>query len=495
MNLMTIIDHRILIPTSPDAVWEIISDINSNPHWQVDCQAISFLTSLRAGPRVRWRCTSPSGDESVIETTAWYDGLGYEYTYIDGAPFRTSKGTLRLQEIPEGTVVQWTLNYEVGGLVGGVRNALSVRRSFNNRIVESLKALYAYVKETGKTRQSHEARSLMRDALDYEARAQYVPRHPSRYIERASEDEDQADIRLVPSAEPAIVEPPVSDEDTRPNPVLTTDSEPTGAPASATQEASQVRPQEEPAAETEESAAPPPAPAEAESDEWAAGTAQGPLDLARFQRPPYLEPAPSAIPSPITEEPAPTEAPPEPAPDTPQPEPPATTEAPATETAADIVDKPETPAAEPPSAEPAAEAAAPEPAADESDTPFPALAPKREPGPGIDTSQMDTREISIWEVFGVPPPSETDRIKAITDEQLQEADAASTTPPPAAETPAPASTPPPAAETPVPTAPAPAPSPVPQAALSAQTRPAPALLMIGFRVYTRRARVRLRRRH
>src|SRR5690606_4554043 len=121
-QVMTIIDERILISTASHVVWEIIGNINDNTKWQANCTSISFLTSLRSGPGVRWRYGLSDGHEYVVETTAWYDGLGYEYTFIDGAPFRTSKGTLRLQEIPEGTIVQWTLNYELGGVLSGLRN-------------------------------------------------------------------------------------------------------------------------------------------------------------------------------------------------------------------------------------------------------------------------------------------------------------------------------------------------------------------------------------
>lgn len=211
---MTIIDQRILIPAAPDTVWACVSDIDSNTKWQTDCQAISHLSSRRSGPGVRWRSTGPGRREQVLEITAWYDGLGYEYTVVDGLPFSEAKGRIRLQEIPEGTIVQWTFAYEPKGLAGGLRSSLSTRRRIENTMVESLKNLWRYINQSGGAQRSHEAKSLMRDAIDYEGRANYKPRHPSTFEERSTGHDQPAVV---------IAEPPFSDEDTRPRPTVQPD--------------------------------------------------------------------------------------------------------------------------------------------------------------------------------------------------------------------------------------------------------------------------------
>ena len=210
---MATLDQRILIPADPDAVWDVISNINKNPNWQEDCQELSFLSSRQNGPGARWRYASANRDEYVVEITAWYDRLGYEYTFIDGVPFNESRGRIRLQEIPEGTIVEWSLNYKLGGVFSGLRNSISIQRKFEKTMAESLKALYTHVRQAGSERDVSDAKSLMRDAPDYEARAQYVPRHPSRYAERTSEPSGDS--------EPLIPEPALTDDDTRPNPALT----------------------------------------------------------------------------------------------------------------------------------------------------------------------------------------------------------------------------------------------------------------------------------
>src|SRR5215213_728479 len=176
---MTTIDHRILIPAAPDVVWNYVSDITHNPDWQVDCTDVIFLTSRREGPGLRWRYAAPGGHEMVIAITAWYNGLGYEYYFVDGTPFRENKGRIRLQEIPEGTIVQWTFTYELGGLLGGMRNSLGMRRQIDQTISDSLKTLWQKIKQSTGASRVLEPKSLMRDAPDVEARSAYQPRHPS----------------------------------------------------------------------------------------------------------------------------------------------------------------------------------------------------------------------------------------------------------------------------------------------------------------------------
>jgi hypothetical protein len=200
---MNILDHRILIPKSPQTIWEYIGDLSKNPSWQVDCSSLSFLTSHHSGVGMRWRYSTTSGREYVAEITAWYDGLGYEYTLVDGTQFRENKGRIRLQDIPEGTIVQWTFTYDMNGLLGGVRNTLSSKRQIENVMVNSLKTLWRVLNQA-ENDEKREAKSVVREGLNYEARAQYKPRHPS------------TKAVTQPGGVPAIIEPPVSDEDTRP---------------------------------------------------------------------------------------------------------------------------------------------------------------------------------------------------------------------------------------------------------------------------------------
>lgn len=215
---MNIIDHRILIPKSPETVWQYISDLTKNTAWQVDCEKVSILTTSHlTGPGVRWRYTTTSGREYVAETTAWYDKLGYEYKFVDGSPFRESLGRIRLQDIAEGTIVQWTFSYDLGGILGGVRNAIGTKRQVENVMMESLRTLWKVIQQTAPD-EKHAPKSAMRDAPDYEGRMQYKPRHPSN-------KPVEPDMVFKPPTR--IPEPPVAEDDTRPRrPVVVDEPQP-----------------------------------------------------------------------------------------------------------------------------------------------------------------------------------------------------------------------------------------------------------------------------
>ena len=215
---MTILDHRILIPKSPEKIWEFLSDLSQNSAWQVDCKSVSLLTSKHTGAGVRWRYTTAGGRSYVAEITAWYDGLGYEYTFVDGAPFRESKGRIRLQEIAEGTVVQWTLTYETSGMLAGVRNAVGLKRQIEGAMVDSLKNLWKVIQKVMPDDKPREVKSLMRDAPDYESRTQYRPRHTPAKTEMDSAESNSFVSR--------IVEPPISADDTRPRAPVNVDAVP-----------------------------------------------------------------------------------------------------------------------------------------------------------------------------------------------------------------------------------------------------------------------------
>ncbi|RMG85711.1 MAG: SRPBCC family protein [Chloroflexi bacterium] len=190
------IDERILLNVRPEDAWAVISDISRLPEWWIDCQQVAFLSSIRKGPGVRWRFTANNGRESIIETTAWYDRIGFEYTYIDGMPFHSSQGILRIQDTPDGTVIQWLFMYEIKGPFSGMRNAL-LRRKLENTMADSLQALGHLIKANRKGEaEEYRSAALMRDAPDVERRARW------RHLEEGES--------LV------IEEPAITEDDTRP---------------------------------------------------------------------------------------------------------------------------------------------------------------------------------------------------------------------------------------------------------------------------------------
>ncbi|PJF39877.1 MAG: hypothetical protein D6737_20390 [Chloroflexi bacterium] len=470
---MHTIDQRILIPASPDQVWDLVSDLAENVAWQVDCESISFLSSRRTGQGVRWRYRTDGGREYVAETTAWYDRLGYEYTFIDGAPYRESKGRLRLQEIPEGTIVQWTFTYDVGGLFGKLRNTLTLKRRVEGDMAESLRTLWQHFRNAEFDPSQYKAKSTMRDAPDAEARANYQPRHPSAYAERHT-----------PPPIPAVVidEPPIVEDDTRPNeplpPELTTPPVTYEPPRSVTPEVAPPSPPAVPEVPPPIAPTPPPSPPPVTPEPLppVAPPPQPPLsdDAVEFAEPDFLdrfEPTPTdqpavesstsippSVPTPFEEvsppstpsEPTPPSVPPvtvephtqppltpppssgdvlpaspidtgtptpskypteaeQPAPSSPVPTPPQVeqvtqplTESPAP-TSHSVVEDAQ-PAAESPTSSPDAQPVPDMPIS----TPADVAKPPTIHEPPL--KPTDTSEVSVFDVFGLPKPSETQEL-------------------------------------------------------------------------------------
>jgi len=223
--MTTVIDHAIQMPATPSFIWHRIGNLENNPAWQVNCKAVAYLTGTHRGVGTRWRSSASDGRDTVLEITAWYENMGYEYKVVDGGQFIQGRGRLRLQEIAEGTVVQWTFTYETGGLMGNLRNSLSLRRQVDNQIVESLRRLYRLVKEQGGKIDMESVKSLMRDAPAYEQRLEYKPRYPSVFEVDSREEitVDRSDLSVVSFLQSADFPPSVTtfeDDDTRPNPIV-----------------------------------------------------------------------------------------------------------------------------------------------------------------------------------------------------------------------------------------------------------------------------------
>lgn len=377
---MTKIDHRILIPTTPNTVWDFISEITNNPNWQVDCREISFLNATRRGPGTRWRYTNERGRAFVVEITAWYDRLGYEYIIVDGGPYKSNKGRIRLQETVEGTVVEWSFSYDLKGPFSGIRNALGTHRAVENAIVDSLWTLWRLVGQEQK-QLLQETKALMQDAPDVEARAQYKPRHPSVLMQQEDSDsrevftstqqpapqdfeaalvpETLQELTLEPTPEEYAAvyqttpaqEPPVADDDTRPRVAVQPEAAPLYEP------------------------------------DFLTGVKDDMIPNAPVQTPVI-----DHVPQPIEQNV-----------ETPQPVTDADPIYAATAPVEDLIDDdkdvpfPSVPLAQPPTA------------------PAPQIASAPQEPQRYDTYKQDTAKISVFELFGLPKPSETQEVLAIIE--------------------------------------------------------------------------------
>jgi hypothetical protein len=385
---MNVIDQVILIPMSPEKIWRFVGDIRLNPKWQVDCADFSLLNNIEAAPGMRWRYTH-GGRAYIVEVSAWYNRLGYEYIIVDGAPFNNSKGRIRLQEIPEGTLVQWTFQYETSGMLGGLRN-VGIKRSLDKEIEEGLRNLYQYIMEHAGEVEEHQAKSLMQDAPAYEERSQYQSRYPTTIAEEPAQpaapqqtrlpsepqpmasfelDEPEIPSEPQPAFQPAqsiIPEPPIDDDDTRPNPAIQSrDDEPLPEPDFI----DNVPPLlfEAPA----ESSPKPKVPQPVNEPELS------------FTEPPTAPPLASELSATITEP-----------------------------------KKSDIPLSEPEKSFEAPEVVANQPTSSPDEESAPNVDPFEEETPSTDAS--DTSRISVFEVFGMQKPSETQEMRAVPSEEKAE---------------------------------------------------------------------------
>lgn len=351
---MTLIDQRILIDAPPQLIWEYLADPEKLVEWHAGYTSVSVLTTQQTGVGVRRRCAVTGGGKDVIEQiTAWVDGLGYEYRLVDGGPYRSFRGRFRLQPGPDGTSVQWTVEYTPRGLLGKLRDLLSGRKQLTAMMAASLRELRQQINTLGlRMDDAYRARLGIQGRLNATERAQYQRRHPTP---------ETAGIVQPPA--PAETTPALPDQ---PLPVhQEADTEPKPPPGL----------REALAAQQPEPLPPPPPPAQITPPEPSRSVVS---DLPKT--------APLSSPAPDHQRPTPPRGIPAVRPPTAAEERPSFIPPRAAET---LTDRP-TP--------PRGVTAAPshDTAADERPTLPPPL-PRR-----------DTSDLSIWEIFGIPRPSEQD---------------------------------------------------------------------------------------
>jgi len=361
---VTLIDQRILIDAPPQVIWDYIADPDKLVEWHAGYSSISVLTTQRTGVGVRRRCALVSGGKDVIEQiVAWVEGLGYEYTIVEGGPYRSFRGRFRLQPGPDGTSVQWTVEYTPRGPLGWLRDRLSGQKQLTALMAASLRELRQQINALGvRMDVAYRARLGIQGRLNAAERAQYQRRHPAPegVAPATANNAEQAASPSPTQPAPAEPTPVRHDVDTEPKP-------PAGLREALTaqQEAAEALP-------------PPPPPARITPPEpvrpvvsTLPQTALLSERAADHQRPTPPRGIPAVRPSATTEEPPPAARP-------------------AVASAETATARPT-----PPHGVPAS------PSQDTTADERPTLPP---PVP-----KTDTGELSIWEIFGIPRPSEQDQ--------------------------------------------------------------------------------------
>ncbi len=145
---MAVIDQRILIAAPVELIWLYLTEPAHVSRWHRGAKQLMVLTTRPGGVGARWRCVDARGRSIVEEMTAWIEPVGYEYRVIDG-PYRELIGRLRVQPVPDGTQVQWTVDYRLRGALGGLRDQFGHRRTLRNQLAESLRGLRRLIEASG----------------------------------------------------------------------------------------------------------------------------------------------------------------------------------------------------------------------------------------------------------------------------------------------------------------------------------------------------------
>ncbi|MCC7446473.1 MAG: SRPBCC family protein [Anaerolineae bacterium] len=168
---MSLIDQRILVVAPVETVWAYVAEPAMLARWHRGCKQVSALTTRTTGQGTRRRCVGENGKAVVEEIAAWFEHIGYEYVVVDG-PYREFRGRFRLQAVPEGTIVNWTVEYQLRGLLSGVRNVVSFRRQYEDMMADSLRQLRRVVEASGvRLDPEQHARFAMQSAPSVEVRA------------------------------------------------------------------------------------------------------------------------------------------------------------------------------------------------------------------------------------------------------------------------------------------------------------------------------------
>ncbi len=408
---MSLIDQRILIVAPVDTVWTYVSDPVTMTKWNKNCKQISVLTTKSTGVGTRRRCIDANGRAEVLETTAYFENIGYEYRVVDG-PYREFRGRFRLQAVPEGTIVNWTVEYRLRGLLAGLRNFLIFRRHFEDMMAESLRSLRRLVEASGvRLEPDSHARYAMQDGPGVEARAARSPEATRPAAHKAK----PGALKGVAVGEDDVPELPASSDIAGPT-VVRVPPRPPETPSATPSVAPSVRAEpdrpvgEAPAASTREADledTKPRAPKglrealAAEQARAASQPAPSAEDLESEQT--SLDKALSAPTVPISM----VAPPPEPPQETQTigftPPPPPWPGVPDTSAVPDTLPE-RVPTSLPSRAEPPVHES--KPAEPPGPVEEPSLPKEQEAPKPAPTDKLDTGEVSIWEVFGLERPSE-----------------------------------------------------------------------------------------
>jgi hypothetical protein len=148
----TTLSHRIFIAAPVDVVWHAIADLEAVADYNPTVSKASLMPGPREGVGAGRSCTTKQGD--VVERVVGWDKPNAIEIELVSSPWPIRSMRWRTEVLPKagGAEVVQALSYTPSlGLIGGILNAVVMRRAMDRTIASVFDALKAYCEKKAGT--------------------------------------------------------------------------------------------------------------------------------------------------------------------------------------------------------------------------------------------------------------------------------------------------------------------------------------------------------
>src|SRR5262245_51965007 len=152
MSHDTRLSHRIFIGAPVDVVWHAIADLEAVADYNPTVSKASLVPGPREGIGAGRSCTTRQG-EVVERIVGWDEPNAIEIELVSSPwPIRSMRWRTEILPRPGGAEVAQELSYAPSlGVIGGILNALMMRRTMDRTIATVFDALKAYCENKAAT--------------------------------------------------------------------------------------------------------------------------------------------------------------------------------------------------------------------------------------------------------------------------------------------------------------------------------------------------------
>jgi ribosome-associated toxin RatA of RatAB toxin-antitoxin module len=147
----TRLSHRIFIDAPPDIVWAAIADLEAVQEYNPGISKAALIAGPREGIGAGRTCLTKQG-EVVERIVAWEKPNAIEMQLVSSPwPIRNMRWRTEVSPKARGTQVSQELTYAPSlGVIGGILNALMMRRTMDKAIASVFDGLKAYCEKKAK---------------------------------------------------------------------------------------------------------------------------------------------------------------------------------------------------------------------------------------------------------------------------------------------------------------------------------------------------------